>query len=138
MKVFVPNLVPAVGDLETNVRGISAAIRDAQAAGTSLVVTPELAVSGYPPRDLLCREGFLARCEEAVVHLAREVPEDLLAIIGYPRRDPTGLGRGFNSLAACRNGEVIAIADKQLLPGYDVFDEDRYFQAGVSGSWVVI
>ena len=86
-------------------------------------------MSGYPPRDLLFREGFVDRCERTVRMLAAKLPPEMLVLVGTPRRSSNG-DRCMNSVAACRGGEIIAWGDKRLLPGYDVFDDDRYFMPG--------
>ncbi|MBG84760.1 MAG: NAD+ synthase [Phycisphaerae bacterium] len=127
MKIALANLDSRIGGLEINSQAI---LEAARAAGdANVLVTPELAISGYPPRDLLLREGFVERCEQTVEHLARQLPPQMLVLVGAPRRLPTG-SRCGNSLAICRDGEILGWADKRLLPGYDVFDDDRYFLPG--------
>lgn len=127
MKIALANLDSRIGALEINAQAILDAARADE--GIDLLVTPELAISGYPPRDLLLREGFVERCERTVEELARQLPPKMLVLVGSPRRSSKG-GRCGNSLAVCRGGEIIAWADKRLLPGYDVFDDDRYFIPG--------
>ncbi len=127
MKIALPNMDSRIGGLEINAQAVLESSREAN--GANVLVTPELAICGYPPRDLLFREGFVERCELTVESLASQLPQDMLVLVGSPRRVP-GSGRYANSLAVCRGGEVIAWADKRLLPGYDIFDDDRYFIPG--------
>src|SRR5690606_8031256 len=106
-------------------------LEHAARAGATLVVFPEMAVSGYPPRDLLLRSSLVADCEAAVARIAAACPAGVTAVIGSPRRHGREAGRGVaNSAAIVRRGEVEAWYDKRLLPTYDVFDEWRYFDAG--------
>ena len=109
---------------------------NAAASGVSVLVTPELGLCGYPPRDLLLREGFVDRCEEALGSIVAGIPQGMLVLVGHPESGPVSGGRCYNTLSACRDGQVVARARKQLLPGYDVFDEDRYFLPGESPAWV--
>lgn len=127
MRIALAHLDPVVGDIDGNVAGLLTALAEARADGADILLCAELAVCGYPPRDLLLRDGFVEACERAVQRIAAETG-DCCAIIGSPRRLEHG---GFaNSAFVCRDGVVQAVADKQLLPGYDVFDEDRYFRPG--------
>ncbi len=118
---------PTIGDLHGAASAISGAAQQAWADGLDVLVLPELAVCGYPPRDLLLRDGFAAACRDTVGVLAADVPADRLLLLGAPWLGETGL---FNALIACTDGAVTAIAAKRLLPAYDVFDEDRYFTPG--------
>ena len=119
---------PIIGDLSPHRRRHSVLPRQqAWADGLDVLVLPELAVCGYPPRDLLLRDGFAEACRNTVRLLARDVPDDRLLLLGAPWPTETGLA---NALIACSGGAVIAIAAKRLLPAYDVFDEDRYFTPG--------
>lgn len=129
MRIALAQLNPIVGDIAGNTAQILRAMQQAQAQGADALVTGEMAVIGYPPRDLLFREGVVEECEAAVQEIARHADE-LTVFVGHPRRQPGGLRGMCNSVSVCRGGEVIAVYDKQLLPGYDVFDEDRYFDPG--------
>jgi len=131
MRIAVAQLNPIVGDLAGNTQQIRSAIDTARRDGADVLVTSELALIGYPPRDLLLRHGVVQACESAVQRLAQQAG-DMTVIIGTPRRADDGSGRFYNSAMVCRNGEVSAVYDKWLLPGYDVFDEDRYFTPGKS------
>lgn len=114
-----------VGDLAGNADKIARAARDAHARGAALAVASELAVTGYPPRDLLERPGFVAAAVATSTALAAATEEPLLfGTIGVRE------GRLENQAVLAANRRVLATATKQLLPNYDVFDEQRYFRAG--------
>ncbi len=125
MKIALAQLNLTLGDLDGNAALIIAAARSAQAAGASLLVTPELAICGYPPEDLLLREDFYAACDAAVARVAREAPP-IAIVIGHPRIEA---GRRYNAASVLRGGEVIARYHKRNLPSYTVFDEQRYFES---------
>lgn len=119
-----------VGDIEGNAARIIRAIRQAREAGATLLLTPELAVVGYPPKDLVLRRSFIERNVNAVEQIAAEC-RGITVIVGFCQPDPAGEGKGiFNSAAVCRNGVVETTYAKNLLPTYDVFDESRYFSPG--------
>src|SRR3954451_5663428 len=120
-----------VGDLEGNAAKIVDAIERARDGGAELVLLPELAISGYPPEDLLLKEHFLHDCEQALREVAK-VAEGIVAFIGYPERADDV----YNALAVCAGGGVEFVYRKNDLPNYGVFDEQRYFQAGESGAVV--
>src|SRR4051794_38535375 len=112
-----------VGDLEGNVARIVARVEEARDAGAEIVLLPELAITGYPPEDLLLKEHFLSDAREALEQVARSA-EGIVALVGFPER-------GFdvyNALAVCADGEVRSVYRKTVLPNYGVFDEQRYFQ----------
>ena len=129
MRIALAQLSPIVGDVAGNAALIRAAIDQARRDRAELLVTTELALLGYPPRDLILRGGVVAACERAVRDLAAHAG-DLPVIIGHPRTCPSGRRPAYNSASVIVRGEVIAICDKRLLPGYDVFDDDRYFHTG--------
>ncbi|MDP7008963.1 MAG: NAD+ synthase [Phycisphaerales bacterium] len=132
MHVGLLQLNPTVGD----VRGNTAQLIDAaMRTDADLLVTPELVISGYPPRDILFCSGFVEACESAVEEIATAISKTVL--IGHPRRDQTS-NRLRNSVSVIENNEIVAVVDKHLLPGYDVFDEDRYFEAGKEQSIVTL
>jgi NAD+ synthase (glutamine-hydrolysing) len=114
-----------VGDLEGNRERVIERLREAREAGAELVLFPELAVTGYPPEDLLLRPGFLRAAQEALEAIAAQT-KDIAALVGTPHLDRDL----FNACAVCVDGEVKAMYHKQFLPNYGVFDEDRYFQGG--------
>ena len=118
-----------VGDLEGNAARISRAIETARDGGAELVLAPELAVTGYPPEDLLLKEHFLRDAREALEAIARGV-EGIVAVVGFPER----AGDVFNAIAVLADGGVRAIYRKTQLWNYGVADEERYFQAGDGGA----
>src|ERR687887_137744 len=119
---------PVVGDVDGNVGRILDAYRDAVAAQAHLVVFPELAVTGYPPEDLVFKPSFLAASRAAVERVAAEIG-DAAAAVGFV--DPTHAGPA-NAAALCHRGRVLGVYHKVLLPNYSVFDEERYFVPGGS------
>jgi NAD+ synthase (glutamine-hydrolysing) len=115
-----------VGDLDGNVARILAAYEQAETAGCDLVALPELAITGYPPEDLLLRPSFVARVGEALEKFAARTGHTA-AVIGFPEA-----GRDLSNAAAlCANGRVLGVYRKHLLPNYSVFDEQRYFAPSV-------
>jgi NAD+ synthase (glutamine-hydrolysing) len=129
VRIALCQLNVTVGDISGNAERIRAGMHDAADAGAELVLFPELALTGYPPEDLLLKEHFLADSATALSELARETRE-LIAIVGFPERAEDV----FNSAAVLANGAVHAIYRKVYLPNYGVFDEQRYFQAGPAGA----
>ena len=129
MRIALAQLNPVVGDVEGNTALILDAIARAAHDRAEMLVTSELALIGYPPRDLLLREGVVEACERAVQIIA-QAAGDVHVIVGHPRRAAGGTRPLRNSASICWRGRVVEICDKQLLPGYDVFDEDRYFEPG--------
>jgi NAD+ synthase (glutamine-hydrolysing) len=128
MRLGLAQLNPTVGDLAGNRRKILEAYAGLVAQGAELVVFPELAVCGYPPRDLLFKRRFVPDVAESLAEIANAVGA-VPAIIGTVEPNPTGRGRPFyNSAAFCYRGKVASVGRKCLLPTYDVFDEDRYFE----------
>ena len=116
-----------VGDIDGNAdRIIAITTKYSEEKNIDLIVFPELALSGYPPEDLLFRPGFYKRCERAMSHIIKST-KDTAIIIGYPARDSNLL---FNKAAFIYQGKIIADYAKQELPNYTVFDEKRYFTPG--------
>jgi len=129
MKIALLQIDPTVGDLAGNARLIAEGVREGAARGADLVVAPELALVGYLPRDLLLSEGFVARSWERLEQLATELRGQPPVLIGLPEPNPADEGRPlFNTAALLRDGGVADRFRKALLPTYDVFDEDRYFE----------
>jgi NAD+ synthase (glutamine-hydrolysing) len=122
-----------VGDIPGNSRRIAAGLHDARDAGAELVLFPELALTGYPPEDLLLKEHFLADARRELERLATET-EGIAAIVGFPERAEDV----YNAAALIAGGRVHAIYRKVYLPNYGVFDEQRYFQSGPGGAVVEI
>lgn len=128
MKVALAQINTTVGDLAGNEAAIRAAYERGVAAGAELVLVPELATTGYPPRDLLLRRGFVRRNLEVVQRLAASTGATGL-VVGFVGENPVRPGREFtNAVALLQHGRVVATRTKMLLPSYDVFDEDRYFE----------
>jgi NAD+ synthase (glutamine-hydrolysing) len=128
MKIALAQLNPTIGDLQGNASQILAAAQGLD--NVQLLLTPELSLCGYPPRDLLLDPGFAGAALDRLHHLAIALPPDLSVLVGLPT--PAGQdGKPLhNSIALLRGGKVEQLFHKQLLPTYDVFDENRYFQAG--------
>lgn len=130
MLLALAQLNPTVGDIRGNIEKITKAIHQARDAGAKLLLTPELSLLGYPPKDLLLKPSVIDQCTEAVEILAKE-SAGITTFIGYPERNRTNVGRPlYNSVAIVRDGQVIGRRHKSLLPTYDVFDESRYFEPG--------
>ena len=126
MKIAIAQINATVGDLTGNVSRIVEFAARAQGEGATLMVTPELALCGYPPEDLLLREDFLAACDQALQDLAARAGNVTL-VVGHPRVSD---GKRYNSAAVIRDGRIVGVYDKQRLPNYTVFDEERYFEPG--------
>ena len=125
---------PTVGDLENNISVISRVYAQASAAGCDLVAFPELSVTGYPPEDLVLKPGFIADNRRALDRLVA-LTGDATLIVGFvdhAELDVNGSAERllFNAAAVARNGTLLGIYRKQLLPNYSVFDEERYFIPG--------
>ena len=116
-----------VGDIKANARKIISLGQQMQEKGADLVVFPELALSGYPPEDLLLRGGFIRQIEQAVQEIAKSSASSLI-VFGSPRQAIDG--SLYNAAVVCQHGKIIAEYHKYSLPNYAVFDEKRYFQAG--------
>jgi NAD+ synthase (glutamine-hydrolysing) len=125
MRLALAQLDTVVGDLAGNRTLIIDAIRDARAAGADLVLFPELAVTGYPPEDLLLRPGFVKAARASLDEIA-PATEGITALVGCPIFDRDLA----NACAVLGGGELLGIYRKQFLPNYGVFDEHRYFAAG--------
>jgi predicted amidohydrolase len=138
MRLALAPINPTVGDIEGNAALIVAGIERARGAGADVVVFPELCLCGYPPRDLLLQERFVAACAAAAKRIGEGHTRGITAIFGVPLPvDPNRPGlsvRGrsnvANSLVVYRENRLVDSYDKRLLPTYDVFDEDRYFEPG--------
>jgi NAD+ synthase (glutamine-hydrolysing) len=128
MRLGLAQLNTIVGDLAGNRRKILDAYAALVAQGAELVVFPELAVCGYPPRDLLFKRRFVPDTESSLAEIAAAVGE-VPMLVGFVETNTSGQGRPFyNAAAFCHRGEIVLVARKCLLPTYDVFDEDRYFE----------
>src|SRR5436190_13935816 len=122
LRVAAAQLDLVVGDIDGNAARMLEAYDTAEAAGCDLVAFPELAVTAYPPEDLLLRPSFVASANEMVEKIAARTGR-AAAVVGFPE-----VGRDlFNSAAVCAAGKVQGVYRKHLLPNYAVFDEQRYF-----------
>ena len=130
MKIAAAQLNPTVGDLSGNLEKLTNTVKRAASEGAQLVVFPELYITGYPPKDLLEREGFIAKVEKTVQRV-RSFSLDypgLGILFGSPLRDRKNRGRRtFNAAVLVSDGMIVGVQHKSLLPTYDVFDETRYF-----------
>ncbi|HEY3328362.1 MAG TPA: NAD+ synthase [Novimethylophilus sp.] len=126
MKIAIAQLNFTVGDLSGNAGIILDAARRARAQGAELLITPELALTGYPPEDLLLRDDFLYASATALADLAANI-DDIALLVGHPHmvRD-----KRYNAASLIRNGKVEATYLKHVLPNHSVFDEVRYFTPG--------
>ena len=141
VKVALAQINATVGDLPGNARRIVDAARRAHALGARLVLTPELALCGYPPEDLLLRDSFMLACASTLQELARELSdcEGLHVVVGHPhqfgargdlRSRSLAVPQRFNAASLLAGGQVRATYCKRELPNYQVFDERRYFASG--------
>ena len=132
MKIGIAQINTTVGDLTGNFDILRCAYDELSSDGADLVIFPELALSGYPPRDLLLKKRFGEDCAEKLNQFAKLTGE-CPALLGYPEKIGLKQSRSYyNSAALCFDGEVKQVFRKRLLPTYDVFDEDRYFESGKS------
>jgi NAD+ synthase (glutamine-hydrolysing) len=134
MRIAIAQLNPIVGDIEGNAERILEAAQTAFNRGAELLLTPELSLCGYPPRDLLLNLGFVEKMSRQLQLLSQELPEKLAVLVGFVEKNTSATVRGekplFNSIALVKSQEIKQIFTKRLLPTYDVFDEDRYFASG--------
>jgi NAD+ synthase (glutamine-hydrolysing) len=125
MRLALAQINTTVGDLDGNRERILARLAEAKDAGADIALFPELAVTGYPPEDLLLRPSFVRAAERSLAQIAREA-RGIVAFVGVPN-----LNRDlYNACAVCAAGEVKALYRKRFLPNYGVFDEHRYFAPG--------
>jgi NAD+ synthetase len=126
LKIAIAQMNCVVGDLAGNSAKILAFCRRAIEADAELVITPELALCGYPPEDLLLRDGFYRDCESALASLVHQV-RGITLLVGHPHEVD---GKRYNAASVVQDGRVLATYHKQVLPNYTVFDEERYFEPG--------
>lgn len=115
-----------VGDIKANSRKIISLSQQAEQAGADIAIFPELALSGYPPEDLLMRQGFIRQIDSAIDEIAKNI-SDIVVVFGTPSLHRHEL---FNAAIVCHKGKIIGEYHKYSLPNYAVFDEKRYFQPG--------
>jgi NAD+ synthase (glutamine-hydrolysing) len=133
MRLALHQLNATVGDIAGNERAIRDGILHAKDAGAQVVAFPELALTGYPPEDLLLKEHFLADARAAIERLAEDA-QGIVALVGFPERAEDV----FNAMAVLADGELQGIYRKMRLPNYGVFDEVRYFQAGAEPALIEV
>jgi NAD+ synthase (glutamine-hydrolysing) len=132
LRVALCQINTTVGDLEGNVERVATALADAEGQGCDLAVFPELAITGYPPEDLLLKPGFIADNRAALERVAA-ASGSCAAVLGFVDADRDL----YNAAAVCAYGDVRALYHKRLLPNYAVFDEQRYFAPGTGTSPLV-
>jgi NAD+ synthetase len=142
MKIAIAQLNPTIGDIFGNSHLILEAAKKAEVEGANLLLTPELSLIGYPPRDLLMNPSFIAAAGTQLQQLAQALPPKLAVIAGTVVPNANAVQHGgkslFNSAVLLQNGAVKKVFHKRLLPTYDVFDEDRYFEPGENSNYFTI
>ena len=128
MHLAIAQINCTVGDIAGNSDKIATAASQAKVKGASLLITPELALTGYPPEDLLLREDFNQASERALIELAKKT-QGITLLVGHPR---VFEGACYNAASVLQDGKIIATYHKQALPNHTVFDELRYFKAGTT------
>ncbi|HLL49266.1 MAG TPA: nitrilase-related carbon-nitrogen hydrolase, partial [Thermomicrobiales bacterium] len=132
VRIALAQINQTVGDIDGNSIRILDAIRKAREQGAQVLALPELAITGYPPEDLLRKKSFVDANRRALDELAAET-HDSLVVIGFVDQEDDSL---FNAAALCHGGRVISAYRKQRLPNYGVFDERRYFEPGLKHTLV--
>jgi NAD+ synthetase len=127
IKIALAQMNPTLGDLAGNAAQIVALAQQAAAAGAAILLTPELALCGYPPEDLALRPDFYDENARVLNQLASQLPSELAVVVGHPLNDD---GRYFNAASLLRSGRIEVVYRKQKLPNHSVFDEQRTFVAG--------
>ena len=129
MKISIIQMNPVVGDLAGNARKIMSAAGQISDKDTDLIITPELSLLGYPPRDLLLQKRFIEKSWDALKKLAQDCAAQPPLLVGIAGINVSDTGRPlFNIAALLKDGKITHCFHKTLLPTYDVFDEDRYFE----------
>ena len=135
MRIALAQIDPVVGDVAGNAAMMRARIGEARDAGAQLVAFPELAITGYPPEDLLLKPHFLAAADEELQALAAEL-DGIVVMVGFAERG--GAGELHNAAAVLGDGKLLGTYRKMLLPNYGVFDERRYFEPGETATLVEV
>ncbi|MEH2447294.1 MAG: NAD+ synthase [Nostoc sp.] len=142
MKIAIAQINPTIGDLLLNAQTILEAAQRAASSGVRLLLTPELSLCGYPPRDLLLNPSFVEAMGITLQNLAQDLPPNLAVLVGTVQQNLeasiTGGKSLFNSMALLENGQVKQVFHKRLLPTYDVFDERRYFEPGLQANYFTL
>src|SRR4030067_2255957 len=126
IRAGIAQINTTVGDLDGNTKRIISAIKEAKKLRINLITFPELAITGYPPKDLLLKTKFIKENQQRLQDIVEET-EGIIAIVGFVHQD----GDVFNSAAVIHDRKIIGIKHKIHLPNYGVFDEKRYFQSGI-------
>ncbi|MBV8885319.1 MAG: NAD+ synthase [Chroococcidiopsidaceae cyanobacterium CP_BM_RX_35] len=138
MRIAIAQLNPTIGDLTGNAQKILAAAKQAAEQGVRLLLTTEISLCGYPPRDLLLDPSFVQAMATTLQQLARDLPPELAVLVGCVEPNERSEVQGgkplFNSIALIEQGQVQQIYHKRLLPTYDVFDDKRYFEPGLASN----
>ncbi|MBI3591230.1 MAG: NAD+ synthase [Candidatus Melainabacteria bacterium] len=130
MKIALAQINPIIGDFDYNVKKILNNVEAASKQGADLVIFSELVLCGYPPKDLLLKKQFIEDNKKNLEQLAKNIKSDISIIVGFAEENH-GEGKPlFDSLALIQGNKIICTRQKVLLPTYDVFDEDRYFEQG--------
>ena len=142
MKIAIAQLNPTIGDITNNAQAIIKAAHQAIKQNVRLLLTPELSLCGYPPRDLLLYPGFVESMSRDLNAIASELPKGIAVLVGTVETNPYAMEKGqkplYNSMALIDGGEVRQVFHKRLLPTYDVFDEDRYFEPGYEANYFTL
>ena len=127
IRIQIAQFNPIVGDIKLNAQKMLDLSIEANNAGAHLIIFPELALTGYPPEDLLFRDGFINQVKDEITNFCNLAPSDISILFGAPNKTDNFL---FNSAYLIQNNRIINIYNKQELPNYGVFDEKRYFSSG--------
>ena len=142
MKITIAQINPIIADIPGNSQKIIEAANKAVAEKADLLLTPELSLCGYPPRDLLFKPDFLEAMNIALQQLATDLPANLTVLVGTAEENVKAYIAGgkslYNSIALLSDGKVKQIFHKRLLPTYDVFDEHRYFEPGNKANYFTL
>ncbi|MEL7244450.1 MAG: NAD+ synthase [Cyanobacteria bacterium J06573_2] len=142
MKITIAQINPIIGDLPGNSQKILEAANKAVEENTNLLLTPELSLCGYPPRDLLLKPDFVEAMNVALQQLAIDLPPDLRVLVGTVEKNLKAHANGgkslYNSVALLHEGKIKQVFYKRLLPTYDVFDEHRYFEPGLQANYFTL
>lgn len=142
MKITIAQINPTIGDLPGNSQKILEAANNAVTEKTNLLLTPELSLCGYPPRDLLLKPDFFEAMDIVLQQLAIDLPPDLAVLVGTVKKNSKAHISGgkslYNSVALLHEGKVKQVFHKRLLPTYDVFDENRYFESGLETNYFTL
>lgn len=142
MKIAIAQINPTIGDLLLNAQKILEAAQRAASSGARLLLTPELSLCGYPPRDLLLNPSFVEAMGITLQNLAQDLPPNLAVLVGTVEPNIQAHISGgktlFNSIVLLENGKIKQAFHKRLLPTYDVFDERRYFEAGLQANYFTL